>query len=174
VTRWPLPDAVVITGVYGTGKSSVAAEIADALERRDVPSGAIDLDWLTWFHVPATDERVARAVYLANVAAVVGNYRTAGVRRLVLAGAVRDRDELAALAAAIGMPLRVVRLDVPLATITERLSSDPTSGRRDDLAAAARWLDGGIGTGFEDVTIVNTGSVQQTAATVLDWLGWAP
>jgi Mrp family chromosome partitioning ATPase len=41
-------DGVLITGVYGTGKSSVAAEIAETLERRGVPYGALDLDWLGW------------------------------------------------------------------------------------------------------------------------------
>jgi hypothetical protein len=25
---------------------------AETLERRGVPCGALDLDWLTWFHVP--------------------------------------------------------------------------------------------------------------------------
>jgi hypothetical protein len=39
----PQVDGVVIAGVYGTGKSSVAAEIAETLERRGAPYGALDL-----------------------------------------------------------------------------------------------------------------------------------
>ena len=50
-------DGVLITGVYGTGKSSVAAEIAETLERHGVPYGALDLDWLTWFEVPGMATR---------------------------------------------------------------------------------------------------------------------
>jgi cytidylate kinase len=33
-------DGVLITGVYGTGKSSTAAEIAETLERRGVSYGS--------------------------------------------------------------------------------------------------------------------------------------
>ncbi len=38
------PEAVLITGVYGSGKTSVVEEIADVLERRGVPYAALDLD----------------------------------------------------------------------------------------------------------------------------------
>ena len=38
-------DGVLISGVYGAGKSSVTAEIAETLKHRGVPYGAIDLDW---------------------------------------------------------------------------------------------------------------------------------
>jgi cytidylate kinase len=54
-------DGVLISGVYGSGKSSVAAEIAERLERRGVPYGAAaDVDWLTWFDVPGIDQDVAQ------------------------------------------------------------------------------------------------------------------
>ena len=39
-------DGVLITGVYGTGKSALVEEIAHVLEVRGVPFGAMDLDWL--------------------------------------------------------------------------------------------------------------------------------
>lgn len=54
------PDGVLITGVYGSGKSSVAAEIAHVLEQRRQPYALLDLDrpvaavahevmaWLGW------------------------------------------------------------------------------------------------------------------------------
>ena len=167
-------DGVLITGVYGTGKSSVAAEIAETLERRGVPYGALDLDWLTWFEVPGMDGAAAERVYLGNVADVVRNYRTVGVRRIVLAGAVRDRDELRALQAATAMPLRVVRLEVPLTEIARRLQSDPTTGRRDDLQEAARWLNDSIGVGIEDLSVANQGPIQNVAMHIIDWLGWIP
>jgi adenylylsulfate kinase-like enzyme len=38
-------EGVLITGVYGAGKSSVAEEIADALEARGARFAAVDLDW---------------------------------------------------------------------------------------------------------------------------------
>jgi gluconate kinase len=167
-------DGVVITGVYGTGKSSVAAEIAERLERSGVSYGALDLDWLTWFEVPGMDDATARRVYLANVADVVRNYRAAGVRHVVFAGAIRDGDELHALQVATAMPLRVVRLEVPLTEIARRLQSDPTTGRRDDLQVATRWLSDSVGVGIEDVTIANEGPIQNVATQIIEWLGWMP
>jgi hypothetical protein len=167
-------DGVLISGVYGSGKSSVAAEIAERLERRGVPYGAVDLDWLTWFDVPGIEQDVAQRVYLANVAAVVGNYREVGVRHAVLAGAVGDRGEVRALEEAAGVPLRVVRLDVPLDEITRRLQGRPNSGRIEYLEVAQRWLAESVGVGVEDVTIANSGRIENVACEVIDWLGWGP
>lgn len=42
------PEALVVTGAYGSGKSSVIEEIAVTLEGTDAPFAAIDLDWLGW------------------------------------------------------------------------------------------------------------------------------
>src|SRR2546430_11379458 len=39
------PEAVLITGVFGSGKSSVAVEIADVLEGLDLPHVVLDLDF---------------------------------------------------------------------------------------------------------------------------------
>ncbi len=165
-------DGVLICGVYGTGKSSIAAEIAETLERRGVSYGALDLDWLSWFDVPDMDHTAARDVYLANVATVVRNYRNFGVRHVVLAGSVRDKDQVQALETAASIPLRVVRLEVPLEEIARRLRSDPTSGRRDDLRVAAQWLAGSIGVGVEDLSVANTRPIQDVAFQIIDWLGW--
>ena len=165
-------DGVLITGAYGTGKSSTAAEIAETLERRGVSYGAVDLDWLTWFDVPGTQDGAAHEVYLANVAAVVGNLRQVGVRHVVLAGAVRDVDEVRALEAAAAIRLRVVRLVVPFEDIARRLEADPTSGRRDDLAVAERWIAESVGVGVEDLEIANDGPIHELACRIIDWLGW--
>ena len=54
--------AVLLTGVYGSGKTSVAAEMANELERRGMPYAAIDLDWLRWFDVGWDDRAAARRV----------------------------------------------------------------------------------------------------------------
>jgi hypothetical protein len=165
-------DGVLIAGVYGAGKSAVAAEIAETLERRGVSYGALELDWLTWFEVPGMDDADARDVHLANVATVVGNYRNFGVRHFVLAGFVRDKDEVRALETAAAVPLSVVRLEVPHEEIARRLRSDPTSGRRDYLQVAAQWLADSVGVGFEDLAIANLGPIQNVASEIIEWLGW--
>ena len=42
---------MLLTGVYGAGKSTLVAEIATVFEERGEPFAAIDLDWLGWFIV---------------------------------------------------------------------------------------------------------------------------
>ena len=165
-------DGLLLTGVFGSGKSTLAAEIAEVLERNSVAYGAIDLDWLMWFDVPGMDRAQATDVYLRNVAAVVEGHRSIGVEHVVLAGAVRDRDEVDALERATGVPLRVVRLTVPIADIEQRLASDPTTGRRDDLRVAAQWLSDSTGVGIEDLAVANHGPPQRVAEEILGWLGW--
>jgi tRNA uridine 5-carbamoylmethylation protein Kti12 len=165
-------DGVLITGVYGSGKSSVAAEIAETLEQRSISYAAIDLDWLTWFHVPGLAPDAARAVYLDNVATIVHNVRDVGVGHLVLAVTISNRDEVRALEIAADADLSVVRLVVSPEEIVRRLQSDPTSGRHDDLAVAVQWLADSVGVGVEDLTVRNDGSVQDNACQIIDWLSW--
>lgn len=42
-------EAVLIPGVFGSGKSSVAEEIAEVLENEGLPYALVDLDYLVWF-----------------------------------------------------------------------------------------------------------------------------
>lgn len=169
------PRAVLVTGPYGSGKSSVVAEIAETLERRGVAYGAIDLDWLTWFEAPGMDQAALDRVYLDNVAAVLGNYLAAGVDRLVLAGAVAERTQVAALEAAAGISLRVARLEAPFAVIEARLRSDPTAGRANDLEVARRWLAEGTGSDLGDAVFSNGDRpIAEVAREIVGWLGWLP
>jgi hypothetical protein len=141
-------EAVLITGVFGTGKSSLAAELAYELQQRGAPYAAIDLDWLLWFDTGLDPAAVAE-VYWRNV-----------------------RAELDGLADAVGVPMRVVRLEVPLDEIERRLTADAITERRDDLRRAGEWLDAAAGADLADLTLPNVGPISELAATVLDWLGW--
>ena len=165
-------DGVLLTGVYGSGKSSVAAEIAYLLEQRGEPYALLDLDYLSWAGTGSEDRAEEFGLMLANLAAVAGNYRRAGIRRFVLAYFVRDLAEVRRVRGALAMRLRVVRLAVPLADIERRLAGDVTSGRRDDLREAAASLAAGEGAGIEDVLIGNDRPVGVVAREVLDFLGW--
>ena len=145
---------VLITGVYGSGKSSVAAEISYLLERRRQPHALLDLDYLGWGGNDGDDHAAGFGLMLRNLAAVASNYRDAGVSVFIVAYFIRDRDALQAVGEATGMSLRVVRLSVPLLAIEERLAADVTSGRRDDLREAASSIAAGVGVGVADVTVV--------------------
>jgi hypothetical protein len=163
---------LLLTGVFGSGKTAVAAEVADVLEASGQPFAAIDLDWLCWSNAPGAAHGET-AILVRNLGAVVAVYRAAGVRRFVLAGAVADAATLEAIRAAMAMPVAVVRLTAPLEVIDARLGNDPTRGRADDLARARLWLAAGTGAGLEDGAIENVGPLADTARRALQIAGWS-
>jgi hypothetical protein len=165
-------EGVLLTGVYGSGKSSVAEEIASLLEQRGEPYALLDLDYLSWAGA-GTDDRAAEfGLMLQNLAAVAANYRRAGIRLFVLAYFVRSPREVQRVRDALRVPLQVVRLIVPLPDIERRLASDVTSGRRDDLREAASSIAAAEGAGVEDVAIGNDRPVSVVARDVMTLLGW--
>lgn len=163
---------VLTTGVYGSGKSSVGAEIAFMLERRGEPYAPLDLDYLGWGGVPGSGRVSEVALMTANLAAVAANYRQAEVRRFVLACFLRNPGELDTVRDALGVPVRVVRLTVSLDEISQRLAGNVTSGRLDDLRAAAESLATGQGAGPEDLAVANDWPVAAVAQQIMDFLGW--
>ena len=165
-------EAVVITGVYGVGKSSLAQEMAHLLEKRNASYAILDLDFLGWYSTPGRQEHRADELWLTNTASVAATYRAAGVQRFLVPGSMRDRAEFEALREALDMPVRVLRLTVTLDEIGRRLAADVTTGRQDDLREAATWLAEGTGEGLEDLTIANDRPIREIAIEALDWLGW--
>ena len=165
-------QGVLLTGVYGSGKSSVAEEIAYLLEQRGEPYALLDLDYLSWASTGSGDRATEFGLLLQNLAAVAENYRRAGIRLFVLAYFVRSLPEVDGVREALGLPLRVVRLTVPLPAIERRLSSDVTSGRRDDLREAASSIAAAEGAGVEDLAIANDRPIGIVARDVMTFLGW--
>ena len=166
-------EGVLITGVYGAGKSTVAAEISYLLEQRRQPYALLDLDFLGW-GVNSFDGHAAGSPFmLRNLAAVVSNYREGGISVFVLARFVSSHDELHGIREAAGVPLRVVRLSVPLPDIEQRLAADATTERREELREAARQIADGEGVGLEDIVLANDRPVPVVAGQIMTWLGWA-
>lgn len=76
----------------GAGKTTVLGEASDILALRHISHAAIDLDALGLAHLPsatANDDVMYR-----NLKSVCENYVSLGVKRLLLARALEDRDEL--------------------------------------------------------------------------------
>lgn len=165
-------EGVLLTGVYGSGKSSVAEEIAYLLEQRGEPYALLDLDYLSWAGTSTSDRADEFGLMLQNLAAVAANYRRAGIKLFVLAYFVRTPDEVQRVRTTLGLPLRVARLTVPFSAIEQRLAGDVTSGRRDDLREAASSIATGEGAGVEDVTIRNDRPIEVVARDVMEFLGW--
>ena len=167
-----MAEGVLITGVYGSGKSSVAAEIAYLLQQRRQPYALLDLDFLAWVGVDFDDHAAGFGLMLRNLTAVASNYRDAGVSTFVLAWFVRDQGALRGVQEALGVPLRVVRLSVPLPDIERRLAVDATTERQDDLQVAAASIAAGVGVGVEDAVVDNDRPIPVVAREVMTWLGW--
>jgi len=171
MSRMSPPDAegVLITGVYGAGKSSVGREIAYLLDQRQRPHAFVDVDFLGWGVADFSDDH---DLTLVNLAAVVANFRDAGVDLFVLAYFIADHDMLRQVREAAGIPLRVVRLIVPLDDISQRLAADVTSGRQDDLRSAAVQIATSAGVGLEELTVANDRPIGTVAREIMSWLGW--
>ena len=165
-------EGVLITGVYGAGKSSVAAEITYLLEQQQRPYALLDLDYFGWGGTDFSSHDASYFLMLRNLAAVAANYREAGVGTFVVAWFVRDRDALRSVQEAVGVPLRVVRLTVPVEGIRQRLASDPTAGRADDLREAEAQIVTCEGVGVEDLVVANDRPIAQVTAEIMSWLGW--
>jgi len=161
------PHAILIIGPYGSGKSSLAGEIADAVEG-DLPYAAIDMDWLAWFDTgDGDDAHEVGPVELRNLSDVVRNYLEVGIRLFVIAAAIRHAWEVETLRGVLPMRVTVVRLDVPIDEIERRIGSEDTSGRQNDLRRAREWIEAGEGIGFEDVVIANTAPLREVALNVI-------
>jgi tRNA uridine 5-carbamoylmethylation protein Kti12 len=165
-------EGVLITGVFGSGKSSVAAEISDILEKGGRAYALLDLDFLAWFQGESNDRWTEHRMRLTNLAPLVRNYVAAGCRYFILAGAIRDRSELDSLKSELPLPVRVVRLTVPWTEIQRRLRSDVTTGRQDDLREAAIQMVRSEELEIEDLTVSNDRPIRQVAMEILDWLRW--
>jgi predicted kinase len=165
-------EAVLLSGLYGVGKSSMAAELADLLERAGIGYALLDLDFLAWFDTGSEDGPGEEEVFRANLTAVMRNYVDAGIGRFVLAGLVADAAGRERLADDLGMPLRVVRLTVPFQEIERRLKADVTTGRADDLREARAQLQRDDGVGIEDLTVANDRPIRVVASEIVAWLGW--
>jgi RimJ/RimL family protein N-acetyltransferase len=164
-------DAVLITGLFGTGKSSVAVEIADILDKRGRHYAVIDLDWLCWGFAGGEDGAEHRMM-LANLSPMIENYLAAGVRLFILARSLRTPGELDGLRSVLPMGLRVVELVVPLEEIERRLGTDVTTARADDLRDARAWLAAGEGIGLGDRSIANDRPLREVADEIIRFLGW--
>jgi hypothetical protein len=163
---------VLVTGVYGAGKSTVVADIGALLESRGERYGVLDVDWLGWFDAGAGPQ-LNQQVTLSNLRTICAAYREVGVRRLALAWSARDRAQIEATRLAVGVPMAVVRLEIDAAVVRSRLADDPTQERReDDLRVALEWLSAGRGVGLEDLSLPGTLPVRQISEAICSWLGW--
>jgi hypothetical protein len=167
------PQALVISGVYGVGKTTTTGQIADLLEERGAHYAALDLDWLSWaWTTDGPDEPVDRLM-LEHLDLLVRNLRRRGNDRFVLAGSVMSIAAWEAIRGTLAMPARLVRLVAPIELIRPRLANEPTTGRREDERRMEAWLTRpGDDLPVPELEVANTGSILEAARAILDWSGW--
>lgn len=168
---------ILLSGVVGSGKTTVLLEIGEVLEKVGEPYALADLDWLAWLHPAPSATMTVQDVLVENLRAVCGTFRRAGVDRLVLARFLEGREQLDVVRHALPeADLFVVRLAVTPEVLQERLR------RRDCGRELAEHLD--LIThpevpGLEDAVIDNSderrpGLVALEILTMAGWLAHDP
>jgi adenylylsulfate kinase len=170
-------SALLVTGTVGVGKSVTANMLGSLLQARLVPHAVIDLDEIRRRWPAPPDDPFDFELELRNLQPMATNYLAAGARRLVMAGVCESRKDRDRLAAAVGVPLVVCRLRVPLAVMQSRLrqrhAADPAglawhmarAGQLDSILDAADIADVELST--DDRT------VPEIAAEVAAAIGWS-
>lgn len=161
--------ALLITGVIGVGKSTVADAVGGVLTGAGQVTAVVDTDALAQFG-PSPGAGFHDRLKCANLAAVWDTFKAAGARYAVVSAGVdsaglrrRYADSLS------GCEVRTVRLVAPATTVRDRLL------RRDDgerhlraLAVQQARFDAAA---VEDFTVVNDRPVTVVAHEVLA-LAW--
>lgn len=132
-------SALLITGTVGAGKTTTAEQVGLQLGEAGTPYAVVDLDEIRRCWPMPPGDPFGVQIELANLTALAANYFRAGAQRLVLAGVVETRAERELIQAAVGVPLTVVRLRLPLVVVRERLTTrhaDDPDGRTWHLARA--------------------------------------
>jgi adenylylsulfate kinase len=163
---------IVLTGVVGSGKTSVAVALGELLEERGEAYAVVDLDWLAWFRPPAGSAVTVTDLLRANLHAVWRNFAAAGVDRLVVARHLRTREELRLVRDALdGVEIVSVRLDVPRDLLEARLRGRDGGA---ELAEHLAMLDEAASAEpFEDAAVDGTAdSPREVALAVLRAAGW--
>jgi hypothetical protein len=169
------PRAIQLNGTVGSGKTTTADAIGELLAARGIPYAVIDLDWLRNGGPAPADDPFNERIGLRNLAPMVDNYRSVGTQRFVLAGVVETTIWRRRYQEALGMPLTVVRLQVDLEDLRQRLIARHSpggvldwhlhrSGELHTILTDAAVDDVIIGVGHDDPARV--------AARVLDAIGW--
>jgi hypothetical protein len=165
-------EGVLLTGVYGSGKSSVAREIAYLLEQRVQSYALLDLDYLSWAGT-GTDRPRSRIRVDAAESGRSGGELLAGRDPAVCTGLLRSQPRRdARRAGGSGVAAAGRAPDSRTADIERRLAGDVTSGRPDDLREAAASIAVAEGAGVEDVAISNDRPIGVVARDVMTFLGW--
>jgi hypothetical protein len=135
----------------------------------------IDLDQLGSAFIPrAPDDRILR-LRTDNLAAIWPNLRSAGIRHVVISGAISTREELRLIREAVDpSDLSVVRLVTTPALLEARLRRRDHGRRLEDHLAIVPRIDRSLDeSALEDIRVMNDArSPREVAMAILRAIGW--
>jgi predicted kinase len=169
--------ALILTGIAGVGKTTVADAVGGILSTAGCTTAVVDTDMLAQFG-PAPPGWPAGGFHdelkCINLAAVWANFRAAGARVIVVAAGIDSAALRARYAASLAdCEVRVVRLTAGADTVRQRLYQRDTG---DKLERHLRALDAGEPTPdvlVADFTVPNDRPAVVVARDVLDRSGWS-
>ena len=167
-----MPRALLLSGVAGVGKSTVAAAAGRILTAAGRATAVVDTDMLAQFGPPPADRRFYDRLKCANLAAVWANFEAAGARYVVVA-AVIDSVSLREMYAEhlAGCEVQLVGLTADDGTVRSRLQHRDTG---QDLERHLRALKEHRPTAsVADFTVANDRAAADVAAEILGRAGWA-
>ena len=113
---------LLITGPVGVGKSTVALEISEILNKKDISHAMIDIDYLRYAFPRPKDDPYAIEVGYKNLADVVKNFLDFGVTRLIIPTILEEKEDIERIKQIIpNASVIVVRLRGALSTIENNL-----------------------------------------------------
>lgn len=166
---------VLVTGTVGSGKTTVADEIAVLLHEQGIQHALIDLDWLCQLHPAPPQDPYREELMFRNLSAIWSNYRAGGVDYLVLARVIEDREQLRRYAEAIPeADIKVVRVVAPPHLVQERLRRREIGSFYDHLWQRSQELSEIFErTQVEDFTVTNDERpVRDVTKEAMALLGW--
>jgi len=164
---------LIITGSMGSGKTAVLFEASDVLASRNIPHAAIDLDALGTAHLPAGVQD--KELMYRNLRSVWENYAQIGLKRLLLARAIENREELECCREAVKAENVVVcRLTASIQTMQGRVQSREIGALQDSFVARVAELSAVLDHArLEDIAVNNENrTVTDTALEMLTRSGW--
>ncbi|MEU4604207.1 adenylyl-sulfate kinase [Kribbella sp. NPDC023972] len=166
-----MPQALLLTGGDGVGKTTIAQAIGRLLTSGRHPTGLLDLDAISQFGPaqPASGLRFHDRLRVRNLAAVWTTYREAGAQFMVVSGHVESPELRAAYTESLAeCDVQLVRLFTPADVIAERTRT--TRGPEWDLATAL--AQAATHQPIQDFTVTNDRTPEEVAADILVTAGW--
>lgn len=162
-----------MTGPIGVGKTAVLHEADVLLIEAGADHATVELEELARCWPQRLEGPRAPLVY-QNLAAVWSNFAAAGASRLLLAGLVAERSELALVSEAVpGAVATLVRLRARLAVLKQRVRLREPGASEADIDGARWWAERLDRTRPEDHLVDTEGRpVGEIAREVLLLAGW--